>query len=65
PAGTPAPEYDPANDVARIDLRQTTLGSPLESLTFWLIPSREPRTPRGELVLSWGTVSLSTTWAVK
>ncbi|MGK2961817.1 MAG: DUF2911 domain-containing protein, partial [Gemmatimonadaceae bacterium] len=43
PAGTPAPEYDPANDVARIDLRQTTLGSPLESLTFWLIPSREPR----------------------
>lgn len=65
PEGAPAPEYDPANDVARIDLRQTTLASPLESLTFWLIPSRESDKPRGELVLSWGTVSLSTTWAIK
>ena len=65
PEGTPEPEYDPANDVARIDLRQAGLASPLESMTFWLIPSREAGTPKGELVLSWGTISLSTTWAVR
>jgi len=65
PDGEQAPPYDSANDVARIDLRQTTLASPLESLTFWLIPSREPGNPRGDLILSWGTVSLSTTWALR
>ncbi len=65
PDGAQAPPYDPANDVARVDLRQTTLGAPLESLTFWLIPSRESGNPQGELVLSWGAMSLSTTWAVK
>ena len=55
--------YDPANDVARIDLRQTALAIPLESLTMWLIPA--PGTSRGELRLSWGTVALATDWAVK
>lgn len=65
PDGAEPPPYDPANDVARVDLRQATLASPLESLTFWLIPSREPGNPHGQLVLSWGTVSLSTTWALK
>jgi len=57
--------YDPANDIARIDLRQTTLPTPLESLTMWLIPSREPGTPRGELVLAWGNVALATDWSAK
>lgn len=57
--------YNPANDLARIDLRQTTLPMPLESLTMWLIPSREPGTPKGDLVIAWGTVSLATTWSVK
>lgn len=57
--------YDPANDIARIDLRQTTLPTPLESLTMWLIPSREPGTPRGVLVLAWGNVSLATDWSAK
>lgn len=60
-----AMSYKPENDIARIDLRQTTLPVPLESLTMWLIPSRQPGTPRGELVLSWGTVSLATNWSVK
>ena len=55
--------YDPANDVARIDLRQTALAIPLESLTMWLIPA--PGTSRGELRLAWGTVALATDWAVK
>lgn len=57
--------YDPRNDIARIDLRQTTLPSPLESLTMWLIPSRAPGTPRGELVLAWGNFALATDWSVK
>ncbi|MEO7521967.1 MAG: DUF2911 domain-containing protein [Gemmatimonas sp.] len=57
--------YKPENDLARIDLRVTTLQSPVESFTMWLIPSREPGTPRGELRLAWGTVSLSTDWSMK
>ena len=55
--------YDPANDVARIDLRQSTLPMPLESLTMWLIPTAG--TSRGELRLAWGTVALATDWSVK
>ena len=57
--------YDPANDVARVDLRQTTLTAPLESLTMWLIPSTQPGQARGELRLAWGTVALATEWSVK
>ncbi|MEJ7811299.1 MAG: DUF2911 domain-containing protein [Gemmatimonadaceae bacterium] len=57
--------YDPANDVARVDLRQSTLPAALESLTFWLIPSTQPGAPRGELRLAWGTVALATDWSVK
>ncbi len=57
--------YDPANDIARIDLRETTLATPLESLTIWLIPSTQPGQARGELRLSWGTAALATDWSVK
>jgi hypothetical protein len=57
--------YDPANDVARVDLRQTALPVPLESLTFWLIPSTEPGPQRGELRFAWGTAMLATDWSVK
>ena len=60
-----AMNYDPANDIARVDLRETTLPTPLESLSIWLIPSREPGPPRGELRLAWGTVALATEWSVK
>ena len=56
---------DPANEVARVDLRRTTLPMPLESLTFWLIPSREPGVQRGELRLAWGTVLLATDWSLR
>ena len=62
PPGPPVP-YDPKNDLARIDLRQSNSATPIESLTFWLIPSRGPGSPRGELRLGWGNVLLSTEWS--
>lgn len=57
--------YDPKNDFARIDLRQSTMSAPLESLTMWLIPARGAGAPRGELVIAWGSISLATDWSVK
>lgn len=57
--------YNPANDIARVDLRQTTLPSSLETLTMWLIPSREPGSPHGQLIIAWGTMSLATDWSMK
>jgi hypothetical protein len=64
PPGPPQP-YNPANDLARIDLRHSTLASPVESLTIWLIPARGAGNPRGELKIAWGNVSLSTDWSAK
>jgi hypothetical protein len=52
-------------DVARVDLRRVTLPAPIESLTFWLVPSTQPGPQRGELRLAWGAASLSTDWVVK
>ena len=57
--------YDPANDVARIELRQSALQTPLESLTIWLIPSTKAGPAHGELRLGWGTILLSTDWSTK
>ncbi len=57
--------YDPANDVARVPLRQTTLPIPLESLTMWLIPATQPGATRGELRFGWGTTALATDWSVR
>lgn len=61
-------EYDPAQDVARIDLRQRSLPEPLESLTFWLVPTAENAQsttfPRGVLKLAWGSTELSADWRV-
>ncbi len=57
--------YNPANDIARIDMQQAKLASPLETLSMWLVPSREPGVPKGKLVLAWGDVWLSTDWSVK
>jgi hypothetical protein len=64
-AGAEAAVYNPANDLARIDLRQTTLAAPIETLSMWLIPSRDPGPPHGQLVLAWGTISLATDWSMK
>lgn len=57
--------YNPANDIARVDLQQSALGSSIETLTMWLIPSRAAGNPKGQLVIAWGTVSLATDWSVK
>ena len=57
-----AMSYKPENDVARIALHVSSLATPLESLTMWVIPARGEGKPRGELRLAWGTVALSTDW---
>jgi hypothetical protein len=61
-------DYDPSKDFARIDLRQRSLAEPIESLTFWLIPTPEapPSTtfPHGVLKFAWGRTELSTDWRV-
>lgn len=63
--GEPPMAYDPARDFARIPLRRRELAAPVESLSMWLIPSREPGPARGELRLAWGSEELSTDWAVR
>ena len=60
-----ADAYSTALDVLRIDLRKRTLATPLESLTFWLIPSTAPGAGRGELRFAWGTDELSADWVVR
>lgn len=61
-------DYDARQDLARIDMKTRTLAEPLESLTWWLIPTPEapPSTtfPHGTLKLGWGTVEASTEWRV-
>lgn len=57
--------YDPTKDFAKVDLQQSVLATPLESLSIWLIPSRGAGAPHGELRLAWGTMALTTTWSVK
>lgn len=58
-------DYNPAHDIARVDLRRRTLAEPVESLTMWLIPSPAPGKAQGELRIAWGLSAVSTTWAVK
>ncbi len=58
-------EYNPALDVARVDLRRRALAEPVESLTMWLIPSTAPGKAQGELRLAWGGTMLSTSWSLK
>ena len=67
PTQPPPPDspYDVSREVARIDLKQTTLAAPIESLTMWLIPARGSGPPRGQLVIAWSNVSLSTDWTAK
>lgn len=58
-------EYPDSATVARVPLRHTTLASPVEALTMWLVPSTESGPARGELRFAWGTNQLSTTWSVR
>ena len=55
----------PPTDVARVDLRATTLASPVESLSIWLIPSAESGPAKGELRIAWANTQLTTNWATK
>ncbi len=57
--------YDAKKDVARIDLRQSTNATPLESLSIWLVPSAAPGAQRGELRIGWDAVMLTTEWVVR
>ena len=57
--------YVDSSDVARVDMQHVTLGSPIESLTMWLIPSVEAGQARGELRVAWGTDQLTVPWSVK
>jgi hypothetical protein len=57
--------YDASKDVARIDLRISTLATPVESLSIWLIPSMSPGVQRGELRIAWDTTLLTTDWSVR
>lgn len=67
PAQPPPPDspYDVSREVARVDLKQTTLAAPIESLTMWLIPFRDPGAPKGQLVIAWSNLSLAADWKVK
>ncbi len=57
-------QYMAQRDVGRVPLRKRTLNAQLESLSVWLIPSREPGAPMGELRFAWGDAELSTSWRV-
>ena len=57
-------EYLPQHDVGRVPLRKKSLGSPMESFSVWLIPSRDPGASKGELRFAWGDAELSTDWRV-
>lgn len=52
-------------DFATVDLTATTAASATESLSIAIIPSRAGASPNGELRISWGTVVLSTRWAMR
>ena len=67
PTQPPPPDspYDVSREIARIDLKPTTLAAPVESLTMWLIPERGSGPPRGQLVIAWSNVSLAADWSVR
>jgi hypothetical protein len=60
-----AMRYDPAHDIARVELRVQQLAAPVESFTMWLIPSTAQGPARGELRMAWGSTMLSTDWEVR
>jgi hypothetical protein len=64
PTGAPAP-YDSANDIARLSLKAGTAAAPLETFTIWLVPSRDPGPPHGQLIMQWGTIVQSIDWTKK
>jgi len=57
-------EYVPGADLGRVDLTSRTLATPVESLSFWLIPSGDG-TPKGELRFAWGSREFSVPWSLR
>ena len=61
-------DYDAKQDLGRVDMQVRTVSSPLESLTWWLVPTPEnnPSTtlPHGVLKIGWGTAEASAQWRV-
>ncbi len=57
-------EYDATKDHARVTLRSRTLAEPRESLQIVLWTHAEPPA-KGSLVISWGTLELTTDWSAQ
>lgn len=60
-----AMSYKPENDIARVPLRMSSLATPLESFSVWLIPAAGAGAPKGELRIGWGPVGLATDWSMR
>lgn len=56
--------YPKDTELGRTRLTSTTLQTPIESFTMWLIPSGDG-SPSGELRFAWGTRQFSVPWRVK
>jgi hypothetical protein len=63
--GTNAEGENVLAEVGRASLTRRTRTESLESLSMWLIPSREPGPASGELRFAWGMVELATAWRVR
>jgi len=63
--GTDAEGEPVLAEAVRVPLRRRDLHEPLESLSMWLIPSRDPGPAKGQLRFAWGTVELTTDWVVR
>ena len=62
-------DYDPSQDLARIDLRARSLTEPMESLSIFLIPTLDapnspPMLPKGVLRIVWERTELTADWKV-
>lgn len=63
--GTNAEGENVLAEVGRAPLTRRARSDPIESLSMWLVPSREPGPASGELRFAWGMAELSTTWRVR
>ena len=62
-------DYDPTQDLARIDLRSRSLAEPVESLSIYLVPTLDPANappslPKGVLRIVWEKTELTADWKV-
>jgi hypothetical protein len=56
--------YDSTTELGRTPLTSTTLATPIESFTMWLIPAADG-SASGEIRFAWGTKEFSAPWKVK